>query len=108
MIRVGIDAHGLGGHSLGLGNESYFKYLIKGLVEIDDCNEYHIFVNHPKELATIVAVGPAAVQPAPLCNPAPVGRAALPVHPAAVGLRAHDRHGPRRVLRGIPAAFPAA
>lgn len=58
MIRIGIDAHGLGGHSLGLGNESYFKYLIKGLVEIDDRNEYHIFVNHPKELAVIVAGRP--------------------------------------------------
>jgi glycosyltransferase involved in cell wall biosynthesis len=58
MIRIGIDAHGLGGHSLGLGNESYFKYLIKGLVQIDDRNEYHIFVNHPRELAPIVADRP--------------------------------------------------
>jgi glycosyltransferase involved in cell wall biosynthesis len=58
VIRIGIDAHGLGGHSLGLGNESYFKYLIKGLVEIDDRNEYHIFVNHSKELAAIVAGRP--------------------------------------------------
>lgn len=58
MIRIGIDAHGVGGHSLGLGNESYFKYLIKGLMEIDDRNEYHLFVNHPKELASIVAGHP--------------------------------------------------
>jgi glycosyltransferase involved in cell wall biosynthesis len=58
MMRIGIDAHGVGGHSLGLGNESYFKYLIKGLLEIDDTNEYHVFVNHPEELAAIVAGRP--------------------------------------------------
>ena len=55
MIRIGIDAHGVGGHSFGLGNESYFKYLIEGLVDIDGRNEYHVFVNDAKELEPIVA-----------------------------------------------------
>lgn len=60
MIRIGIDAHGVGGHSLGLGNESYFKYLIGALLEIDPRNEYHIFVNHPEELEAVVAGRPNA------------------------------------------------
>ena len=54
-MRIGIDAHGIGGHSLGLGNETYFKYLIGALLEIDQQNEYHVFVNHPEELGTLAS-----------------------------------------------------
>ena len=49
-LRIGIDAHGVGGHSKGHGNETYFKNLIVNLLAIDDHNEYHIFVNHPESL----------------------------------------------------------
>jgi glycosyltransferase involved in cell wall biosynthesis len=53
-MRIGIDAHGVGGHSLGLGNETYFRNLIAGLLEIDHKNEYHIFINHPEALQELV------------------------------------------------------
>jgi glycosyltransferase involved in cell wall biosynthesis len=53
-MKIGIDAHGVGGHSLGAGNETYFKNLIKGLLEIDSRNEYHIFVNHPEAMSDVV------------------------------------------------------
>ncbi len=47
-MRIGIDAHGVGGRSLGCGNETYFENLIKHLLQIDRENEYHIFTNHPE------------------------------------------------------------
>jgi glycosyltransferase involved in cell wall biosynthesis len=53
-MRIGIDAHGVGGHSLGLGNETYFRNLIASLLAIDHRNEYHIFINHPEALEGIV------------------------------------------------------
>lgn len=53
-MKIGIDAHGVGGHSLGAGNETYFKNLIGGLLEIDGRNEYHIFVNHPEAMSEVV------------------------------------------------------
>jgi len=49
-LRIGIDAHGVGGHSLGFGNETYFKNLIASLLAIDEVNEYHIFTNHPEAM----------------------------------------------------------
>ncbi len=57
-MRIGIDAHGVGGHSLGHGNETYFKYLIQHLLEIDRQNEYHVFVNHPGEMSGMLAAYP--------------------------------------------------
>jgi glycosyltransferase involved in cell wall biosynthesis len=45
MIRIGIDAHGVGGNSLGCGNETHFAGLIRALLRIDSKNEYHVFVN---------------------------------------------------------------
>jgi len=59
-MRIGIDAHGLGGHSLGFGNETYFGNLIAGLLEIDRRNEYHIFVNYPEAAQEIVRNRPNA------------------------------------------------
>jgi glycosyltransferase involved in cell wall biosynthesis len=59
-MRIGIDAHGLGGHSMGLGNETYFGNLIAGLLEIDRQNEYHIFVNHPEAARELVRGRPNA------------------------------------------------
>lgn len=53
-MKIGIDAHGVGGHSLGSGNETYFRNLIGSLLAIDDRNEYHIFVNHPEALEELV------------------------------------------------------
>jgi glycosyltransferase involved in cell wall biosynthesis len=53
-MRIGIDAHGVGGHSLGLGNETYFRNLIASLLAIDHRNEYHIFINHPEAMGEIV------------------------------------------------------
>jgi glycosyltransferase involved in cell wall biosynthesis len=47
-MRIGIDAHGAGGHSFGLGNETYSLNLIRGLLDIDQENEYHVFVDHPE------------------------------------------------------------
>lgn len=49
-MKIGIDAHGLGGRSLGAGNEQYSRQLILNLLEIDGENEYHLFVNEPEEL----------------------------------------------------------
>jgi glycosyltransferase involved in cell wall biosynthesis len=53
-VKIGIDAHGVGGHSLGPGNETYFQGLISALLEIDAANEYHVFVNHPEAMADTV------------------------------------------------------
>jgi hypothetical protein len=50
-MKIGIDAHGVGGHSLGHGNETYFRNLVLSLAAIDSDNEYHVFVNHPESLA---------------------------------------------------------
>ncbi|MBC8165298.1 MAG: glycosyltransferase family 4 protein [Bryobacteraceae bacterium] len=54
-MKIGIDAHGVGGHSLGPGNETYFQNLIGALLDIDSQNEYHIFVNHPESMENTVA-----------------------------------------------------
>lgn len=59
-LRIGIDAHGVGGHSLGLGNETYFRNLITSLLSIDSSNEYHLFADHPEELEPIVDGRPNA------------------------------------------------
>lgn len=59
-MKIGIDAHGVGGHSLGLGNETYFKYLILNLLALDQHNEYHIFVNQPEAMAADVRPYPNA------------------------------------------------
>lgn len=59
-MRIGIDAHGVGGHSLGLGNETYFRNLILSLLAIDDHNEYHIFINHPEAMEDCVRPYPNA------------------------------------------------
>lgn len=59
-LKIGIDAHGVGGHSQGLGNETYFKNLICGLLSIDPINEYHLFVNHPDALRPLVEQYPNA------------------------------------------------
>jgi glycosyltransferase involved in cell wall biosynthesis len=53
MIRIGIDAHGVGGNSLGCGNETHFSCLIRALLQIDRKNEYHIFANQPGVFATL-------------------------------------------------------
>jgi glycosyltransferase involved in cell wall biosynthesis len=53
-MKIGIDAHGVGGHSLGAGNETYFGNLIPELLELDQEHEYHCFVNHPAALASVV------------------------------------------------------
>jgi glycosyltransferase involved in cell wall biosynthesis len=53
-VKIGIDAHGVGGHSLGLGNETYFRNLIAGLLEIDNRNEYYIFIDHPNAMQKVV------------------------------------------------------
>lgn len=53
-MRIGIDAHGVGGHSLGPGNETYFQNLIGALLDLDRRNEYHIFVNNPEAMARTV------------------------------------------------------
>lgn len=57
-MRIGIDAHGVGGHSLGHGNETYFRYLIESLLELDADHEYHLFANHPEELEAVAAGRP--------------------------------------------------
>jgi glycosyltransferase involved in cell wall biosynthesis len=59
-MKIGIDAHGVGGHSLGLGNETYFRNLIASLLAIDHRNEYHIFINHPEAMEEIVHDHPNA------------------------------------------------
>jgi len=59
-MRIGIDAHGVGGHSLGLGNETYFRNLISSLLAIDQRNEYHIFINHPEAMEEVVRNHPNA------------------------------------------------
>jgi glycosyltransferase involved in cell wall biosynthesis len=59
-MKIGIDAHGVGGHSLGAGNETYFKNLIQGLLEIDRRNEYHIFINHPEAMSEVTRNRPNA------------------------------------------------
>ncbi|MFO7693750.1 MAG: glycosyltransferase family 1 protein [Vicinamibacterales bacterium] len=53
-MKIGIDAHGVGGHSLGPGNETYFQNLIGALLDLDGSNEYHVFVNHPEAMAETV------------------------------------------------------
>ena len=53
MIRIGIDAHGVGGNSLGCGNETHFAGLIRALLRIDNKNEYHIFANQPEVFETL-------------------------------------------------------
>ncbi len=53
-MKIGIDAHGIGGHSFAPGNETYFGNLIRELLAIDSENEYHIFVNHPAAMAATV------------------------------------------------------
>ncbi len=60
MIRIGIDAHGVGGNSLGCGNESHFSGLIGALLRRDSKNEYHIFVNHPRALQQLAVHHPNA------------------------------------------------
>ena len=59
-LKIGIDAHGVGGHSLGLGNETYFKNLISALLAIDPANEYHIFANHPQAIVDVTRDRPNA------------------------------------------------
>ena len=54
-MKIGIDAHGVGGYSLGPGNETYFQNLIGALLDIDSENEYHVFVNHPEAMEQTVA-----------------------------------------------------
>lgn len=54
-MKIGIDAHGVGGYSLGPGNETYFQNLIGALLDIDSENEYHVFVNHPQAMEQTVA-----------------------------------------------------
>lgn len=54
-IKIGIDAHGVGGHSFAPGNETYFENLIRELLKIDSENEYHIFVNRPEAMENTVA-----------------------------------------------------
>jgi glycosyltransferase involved in cell wall biosynthesis len=57
-MRIGIDAHGVGGYSRGLGNETYFRNLIASLAAIDSENEYHVFVDHPGVLSRLVGDRP--------------------------------------------------
>src|SRR4051794_38572529 len=57
-MKIGIDAHGVGGHSLGAGNETYFGNLVAELLELDAEHEYHVFVNHPEALASVVGHHP--------------------------------------------------
>ena len=59
-MKIGIDAHGVGGHSRGLGNETYFRNLIGALLAIDHTNEYHIFINHPEAMHEVVRDHPNA------------------------------------------------
>jgi glycosyltransferase involved in cell wall biosynthesis len=59
-MKIGIDAHGVGGHSLGMGNETYFRNLIHALLAIDQRNEYHIFINHPEAMEEVVRDHPNA------------------------------------------------
>ncbi|MGI8962336.1 MAG: glycosyltransferase family 4 protein [Bryobacteraceae bacterium] len=59
-IKIGIDAHGVGGNSLGCGNETYFGNLIKSLLDLDPQNEYHIFTNRPEHLAESIGTKPNA------------------------------------------------
>ncbi len=59
-MKIGIDAHGVGGHSLGLGNETYSRNLIVSLLAIDHKNEYHIFINHPEAMEEVVRDHPNA------------------------------------------------
>lgn len=54
-MRIGIDAHGIGGHSLAAGNEIFVLNLIKQLARLDSCNEYEIYVNYPQALAQHLA-----------------------------------------------------
>ncbi len=58
MIRIGIDAHGAGGHSFGLGNETYCLNLIRGLLDIDGENEYHVFADHPEHVQAYLGERP--------------------------------------------------
>jgi glycosyltransferase involved in cell wall biosynthesis len=58
MIRIGIDAHGVGGNSFGLGNETYFLNLIRALLAIDGENEYHVFTNHPEHVTSRIGQPP--------------------------------------------------
>jgi glycosyltransferase involved in cell wall biosynthesis len=58
VIRIGIDVHGAGGHSLGLGNETYFLNLVRALLDIDAENEYHVFADHPEHVRTYVGDRP--------------------------------------------------
>lgn len=58
MIRIGIDAHGVGGKSLGLGNEAYFLNLIHALLDLDTENEYHVFANSPASVLGAVGHRP--------------------------------------------------
>src|SRR5581483_10915684 len=55
VMKIGIDAHGVGGHSFGLGNETYALNLISHLLDLDGDSEYHIFVNHPEAVEDAVA-----------------------------------------------------
>lgn len=57
-MRIGIDAHGVGGFSRGLGNETYFRNLVASLSAIDAENEYHVFVDHPEVLSPLVGGRP--------------------------------------------------
>jgi glycosyltransferase involved in cell wall biosynthesis len=59
-MKIGIDAHGVGGHSLGAGNETYFGNLVAALLQIDRDHEYHIFVNNPSCLVKAVENYPNA------------------------------------------------
>lgn len=57
-MRIGIDAHGVGGHSGGLGNETYFRCLVTALSAIDRENEYHVFIDHPEVLSGLLGDRP--------------------------------------------------
>lgn len=47
-MRIGIDAHGMGGESLSAGNTVFVSNLLKELSVIDQKNDYTIYIGNPE------------------------------------------------------------
>jgi len=67
-VRIGIDCHTIGSRSGG--NENYTANLVRALLQIDQRNEYRLYVTHPSPDLPVLARAPnVTIVPLPVHAP---------------------------------------